>query len=96
MLSLSGIYLYVKMWWQRRALGRHGWFWSLKSEPLLWRRLHRYLALLAFLFLAYIAVTGTLLGAHILGDQASLLIQPLVQAMSSGMTVADMARGQPA
>jgi mycothione reductase len=38
--------------------------------------------------------TGTLLGAHILGYQASLLIQPLVQAMSSGQTVASMARGQ--
>ena len=38
--------------------------------------------------------TGTLLGAHILGYQASLLIQPLVQAMSSGQSVASMARGQ--
>ena len=36
--------------------------------------------------------TGTLLGAHILGYQASLLIQPLVQAMSSGQSVASMAR----
>jgi mycothione reductase len=38
--------------------------------------------------------TGRLLGAHILGYQASLLIQPLIQAMSSGLSVADMARGQ--
>jgi mycothione reductase len=38
--------------------------------------------------------TGTLLGAHIIGDQASLLIQPLIQAMSSGQSVADMASGQ--
>jgi mycothione reductase len=38
--------------------------------------------------------TGLLLGAHILGYQASLLIQPLVQAMSSGQSVASMARGQ--
>jgi mycothione reductase len=38
--------------------------------------------------------TGKLLGAHILGYQASLLIQPLVQAMSSGQSVASMARGQ--
>jgi mycothione reductase len=38
--------------------------------------------------------TGTLLGAHILGYQASLLIQPLIQAMSSGQSVASMARGQ--
>ena len=39
-------------------------------------------------------VTGRLLGAHILGYQASLLIQPLVQAMSFGLGVATMARDQ--
>jgi pyruvate/2-oxoglutarate dehydrogenase complex dihydrolipoamide dehydrogenase (E3) component len=38
--------------------------------------------------------TGRLLGAHILGYQASLLIQPLVQAASTGLGVAEMARGQ--
>jgi mycothione reductase len=38
--------------------------------------------------------TGTLLGAHILGFQAALLIQPLIQAMSTGQTVASIARGQ--
>jgi len=38
--------------------------------------------------------TGKLLGAHILGYQASLLIQPLVQAASTGLSVAEMARGQ--
>jgi pyruvate/2-oxoglutarate dehydrogenase complex dihydrolipoamide dehydrogenase (E3) component len=38
--------------------------------------------------------TGKLLGTHILGYQASLLIQPLVQAASSGQHVAELARGQ--
>jgi mycothione reductase len=38
--------------------------------------------------------TGLLLGAHLLGPQASVLIQPLIQAMSFGLGVADMARGQ--
>jgi mycothione reductase len=38
--------------------------------------------------------TGTLLGAHILGHQASLLIAPLVQAVAHGQRVADIARGQ--
>jgi mycothione reductase len=38
--------------------------------------------------------TGTLLGAHILGYQASLLITPLIQAVSHGQRVADLARGQ--
>ena len=36
--------------------------------------------------------TGRLLGAHILGYQASLLITPLVQAVAHGQRVADLAR----
>lgn len=35
-----------------------------------------------------------LLGAHIVGPQASTLIQPLVQAMSFGLSVKELARGQ--
>ena len=35
-----------------------------------------------------------LLGAHIIGPQASTLIQPLIQAMSFGLPVTKMARGQ--
>lgn len=38
--------------------------------------------------------TGQLLGAHILGPHASTLIQPAIQAMSLGSTVAEVARGQ--
>jgi mycothione reductase len=38
--------------------------------------------------------TGLLLGAHILGEQASTLIQPLIQAMSFGLPAREMARGQ--
>jgi mycothione reductase len=38
--------------------------------------------------------TGLLLGAHLMGYQASSLIQPLIQAMSFGQTVHDVARGQ--
>lgn len=38
--------------------------------------------------------TGLLLGAHIIGPQASILIQPLIQAMSFGLGVREMARGQ--
>jgi mycothione reductase len=38
--------------------------------------------------------SGQLLGAHIIGEQASALIQPLIQAMSFGLGVRDMARGQ--
>ncbi len=38
--------------------------------------------------------TKRLLGAHIMGPQAATLIQPLIQAMSFGLTAPEMARGQ--
>ena len=38
--------------------------------------------------------TGQLLGAHLIGTEASILIQPLVQAMSFGLDAHTMARGQ--
>ena len=38
--------------------------------------------------------SGQLLGAHIIGPQASTLIQPLIQAMSFGLDARTMARGQ--
>ena len=38
--------------------------------------------------------SGHLLGAHIMGHQASSIIQPLIQAMSFGLTVPEIARGQ--
>ena len=38
--------------------------------------------------------TGKLLGAHIMGPQASTLIQPVIQAMSFGLGAKEMASGQ--
>ncbi|CQD24873.1 mycothione reductase [Mycolicibacterium conceptionense] len=38
--------------------------------------------------------TGKILGAHIMGYQASAIIQPLIQAMSFGQTAHEIARGQ--
>jgi mycothione reductase len=38
--------------------------------------------------------TGALLGAHILGPQASTLLQPLIQAMHFGLDARSMAHGQ--
>lgn len=40
------------------------------------------------------ADTGELLGAHLMGEEASMLVQPLIQAMSFGLNVQEMARGQ--
>jgi mycothione reductase len=38
--------------------------------------------------------TGLLLGAHLIGPEASSLIQPLIQAMSFGQRADELARGQ--
>ena len=38
--------------------------------------------------------TGRLLGAHLIGEEAAVLIQPLVQAMTFGLDAHTMARGQ--
>lgn len=38
--------------------------------------------------------TGRILGAHIMGYQASTIVQPLIQAMSFGQTAEEIARGQ--
>ncbi|MGR6521524.1 mycothione reductase [Rhodococcus erythropolis] len=38
--------------------------------------------------------TGRILGAHVMGTQAPTVIQPLIQAMSFGLSAQDMARGQ--
>ena len=38
--------------------------------------------------------SGLILGAHIMGHQASSLIQPIIQAMTFGLGAQDMARGQ--
>ncbi len=38
--------------------------------------------------------TGRILGAHVLGAEASMIIQPLIQAMSFGLSAQDMAEKQ--
>ncbi|RJT79287.1 mycothione reductase [Arthrobacter cheniae] len=38
--------------------------------------------------------TGRILGAHVLGHEASMIIQPVIQAMSFGLDAKTMARGQ--
>jgi mycothione reductase len=38
--------------------------------------------------------SGQLLGAHLMGEQAATLIQPVIQAMSFGLSAREMATGQ--
>ena len=71
---------------RRYVVGRHdyggtAYGWAMEDE-------HSFVKVLAD------PDTGMLLGAHILGPQASTLIQPLIQAMSLGQTAHDVARGQ--
>ncbi|NRD07409.1 mycothione reductase [Rathayibacter agropyri] len=44
--------------------------------------------------LLVVGLDGALLGAHIIGPQASILIQPLVQAASAGIGIRGLARSQ--
>jgi mycothione reductase len=38
--------------------------------------------------------TGRILGAHVMGPEASNLVQPLIAAVASGQTAREVARGQ--
>ncbi|WP_150306483.1 mycothione reductase [Planctomonas psychrotolerans] len=61
--------------------GDTAWGWALEDTT-------------SFCKLVVDARTGQLLGAHILGPDASILLQPLIQAASSGTSVRGLARGQ--
>jgi len=58
-LVVTGVVLYFKLWVARRKAGRAGFFWSAKES--LWRRLHRWIAIVAAAFIFNIAVSGTIL-----------------------------------
>ncbi|MFT3887846.1 MAG: mycothione reductase [Arachnia sp.] len=65
----------------RQRYGDVAYGWAMEDE-------HHFVKLLAD------PGSWRLLGAHIVGPQASTLIQPLIQAMSFGQRVDDLARGQ--
>jgi uncharacterized iron-regulated membrane protein len=58
-LLVTGVVLYFKLWAARRKAGRPGFFWSAKES--LWRRLHRWIAIVAAAFIFNIAVSGSIL-----------------------------------
>lgn len=64
----------------RQPYGSTAYGWALEDE-------HSFVKLLADL-------SGHLLGAHIVGEQATTLLQPLVQMMSFGHDAITVARGQ--
>jgi uncharacterized iron-regulated membrane protein len=59
-MVLSGVTLYLRLWKARRKAGHSALFW--KSRESRWRRFHRYIAILAAVFLLNKAITGTILG----------------------------------
>jgi hypothetical protein len=58
-LVVTGVVLYFKLWAARRKAGRPGFFWSAKES--VWRRLHRWIAIVAAAFIFNIAVSGSIL-----------------------------------
>jgi uncharacterized iron-regulated membrane protein len=58
-LVVTGVVLYFKLWAARRKAGRPEFFWSAKES--LWRRLHRWIAIVAAAFIFNIAVSGSIL-----------------------------------
>jgi uncharacterized iron-regulated membrane protein len=58
-LVVTGTVLYFKLWAARRKAGRGAFFWTAKES--LWRRLHRWIAIVAAAFILNIAVSGSIL-----------------------------------
>ncbi|WP_193127749.1 mycothione reductase [Gulosibacter sediminis] len=65
----------------RHDYGWTAWGWALDDE-------------VSFLKIVVERVTGKLLGAHIIGPDAPILLQPLLQAASFNQSVRGLARGQ--
>jgi uncharacterized iron-regulated membrane protein len=60
-LVVTGLLTYLGLWRARRRARRPALFWSGRESR--WRRLHRWVALVAALFVLNIAVTGVILAA---------------------------------
>jgi len=58
-MVVTGVYFYFQLWNARRAIGRSGFFWV--SRESIWRRLHRWTAIVSAVFVLNIAVSGVVL-----------------------------------
>jgi len=58
-LGVTGVLLYLELWRARRRLGRRGLFWTARESR--WRRLHRWVSIIAAAFLLNMAITGAVL-----------------------------------
>ena len=58
-MVVTGVGAYLRMWRMRRGMNKRGLFWN--SQESLWRRLHRWIAIVAAVLLLNVAVTGSIL-----------------------------------
>jgi len=60
-MVVTGVYFYFQLWNARRAIGKGGFFWT--SRESIWRRLHRFTAIVSAVFVLNIAISGVVLGS---------------------------------
>jgi len=58
-MVVTGVFFYFQQWNARRAIGKDGFFWS--SRETIWRRLHRWTAIVSAVFVLNIAISGVIL-----------------------------------
>ncbi len=58
-IVVTGVFFYVQLWRSRAALGRRGFFWS--GRETIWRRLHRWSAIVSAVFLLNMSISGVIL-----------------------------------
>lgn len=58
-MTITGVLLYIRMWRARCASGKKAFFWDTPDS--LWRRLHRWVSIVAAALVLNIAVTGVIL-----------------------------------
>ena len=58
-MVVTGAGTYLRMWRMRRRMNKHAIFWN--SRESLWRRLHRWIAVVAAVLLLNVAITGSVL-----------------------------------
>ncbi|MGC3982013.1 MAG: PepSY-associated TM helix domain-containing protein [Steroidobacteraceae bacterium] len=58
-LTITGAIVYLQLWKSRRKFGKPGFFWNTRDS--LWRRLHRWISIVAAAFILNIAISGSIL-----------------------------------
>jgi len=67
-MLVTGVVVYIQLWVARRRLGRPAFFWSERSGSRL-RKIHRWIAIIAGVFLLNQCITGMMLAAENISEQ---------------------------